>query len=135
ERSLEMVVGLLSILKAGGAYVPLDPSYTRERLGYMLSDAKARILLTRQSLAGVVPVGAAEIIYIDTQWSVIAQHETHNLETPSRPDQLAYVIYTSGSTGRPKGVCGEHRATLNRLRWMWRRYPFVPGECCCQKTV
>jgi amino acid adenylation domain-containing protein len=135
ERSLEMVVGLLSILKAGGAYVPLDPSYPRERLGYMLSDAKARILLTRQSLAGVVPVGAAEIIYIDTQWSVIAQHETHNLETPSRPDQLAYVIYTSGSTGRPKGVCGEHRATLNRLRWMWRRYPFVPGECCCQKTV
>jgi amino acid adenylation domain-containing protein len=135
ERSLEMVVGLLSILKAGGAYVPLDPSYPRERLAYMLSDTKARILLTRQSLAAVVPVGAAEIVYIDTQWPVIAQHESHNLEVPSRPDQLAYVIYTSGSTGRPKGVCGEHRATLNRLRWMWRKYPFVPGECCCQKTV
>ena len=27
ERSLEMMVGLLSILKAGGAYVPLDAAY------------------------------------------------------------------------------------------------------------
>ena len=23
----------------------------------------------------------------------------------------------------------------NRLRWMWRKYPFAPGERCCQKTV
>jgi thioesterase domain-containing protein len=32
-------------------------------------------------------------------------------------------------------VCGEHRATINRLQWMWRQYPFVPGDRCCQKTV
>src|SRR6266581_9135916 len=31
ERSLDMVVGMLSILKAGGAYVPLDPAYPAER--------------------------------------------------------------------------------------------------------
>ena len=35
ERSLEMVVGVLSILKAGGAYVPLDPSCPQSRLRYM----------------------------------------------------------------------------------------------------
>ena len=39
-RGAEMVVGLLGILKAGGAYVPLDPAYPRERLAFMLDDAR-----------------------------------------------------------------------------------------------
>src|SRR5262245_6955480 len=50
ERSLEMVVGLLGILKAGGAYVPLDPSYPKDRLDFMLHDAKVGVLLTQQGL-------------------------------------------------------------------------------------
>jgi non-ribosomal peptide synthetase component F len=52
----------------------------------------------------------------------------------TRPDEPAYVIYTSGSTGRPKGVVGLHRGIVNRCAWMWHRYPFEPGEVCCQKT-
>ena len=31
-----------AILKAGGAYVPLDPTYPRERLAFMLADARRR---------------------------------------------------------------------------------------------
>ncbi|MFL6286496.1 MAG: amino acid adenylation domain-containing protein, partial [Pyrinomonadaceae bacterium] len=40
ERSTEMVVALLGVLKSGGAYVPLDPEYPRERLAFMLEDAR-----------------------------------------------------------------------------------------------
>ena len=50
ERSLDMIVGMLGILKAGGAYVPLDPAYPKERLSYMLSDAKPAVLLDRKSV-------------------------------------------------------------------------------------
>jgi amino acid adenylation domain-containing protein len=135
ERSAVLLVALLGVLKAGGAYVPLDPAYPGERLGYMLADAQARVLLTQASLVERVPAGSAQVLCVDTQWGDIEQHETGNLDVPVGDDQLAYVIYTSGSTGAPKGVCGEHRATLNRLQWMWRRYPFAPGERCCQKTV
>src|SRR5208283_6227070 len=46
ERSLEMLVGILGILKAGGAYVPMDPGYPQERLGHILEDSKAPIVLT-----------------------------------------------------------------------------------------
>ena len=46
-----MVVGLLGILKAGGAYLPLDPDYPAERLGFMLADAGAAVLVTQQRAA------------------------------------------------------------------------------------
>ncbi len=51
ERSAEMLVGLLGILKAGGAYLPLDPDYPSERLAFMLSDARAPVLVTQAALA------------------------------------------------------------------------------------
>jgi len=135
ERTPALLVALLGVLKAGGAYVPLDPAYPSERLGYMLADAQARVLLTQASLVERVPAGAAQVVCMDGQWSLIAQQEAGNLGVSPGEAALAYVIYTSGSTGVPKGVCGEHRATLNRLQWMWRRYPFMPGERCCHKTV
>ena len=51
ERSLEMVVGLLGMLKAGGAYLPLDPDYPAERLGFMLDDAGAPVLVDARGAA------------------------------------------------------------------------------------
>ena len=55
ERSLEMVIGLLAILKAGGAYVPLDPTYPKDRLAFMLEDARVAVLLTRERLVSELP--------------------------------------------------------------------------------
>src|SRR5262249_32656039 len=49
-------------------------------------------------------------------------------------DHVAYVIYTSGSTGKPKGVMGLHRSTINRLMWMYEKFPFESGEVCCAKS-
>ncbi|HEX7240755.1 MAG TPA: condensation domain-containing protein, partial [Longimicrobiaceae bacterium] len=57
ERTPELVVALLGVLKAGGAYVPLDPAYPRERLGWMLEDAGARLVLAESALADRLPAG------------------------------------------------------------------------------
>ena len=66
ERSLEMVVGLLGILKAGGAYVPLDPEYPKERLAFMIEDAKAPVLLTLRHLLGNLPLGdKTQVVCLD----------------------------------------------------------------------
>ena len=115
--------------------MPLDPSYPSERLAFMLSDAQARVLLTRQSLAGVLPAGASQVVYLDTHWATIAQQAAGNLETPTRPDQLAYVIYTSGSTGRPKGFVANIAPRSTGCGGCGGSTRLRLDERCCQKTV
>ena len=51
ERGLDMVAAMLAVWKAGGAYLPLDPGYPAERLGFMLADSGARVLVGRRGLA------------------------------------------------------------------------------------
>ena len=67
ERSVEMVVALLGVLKAGGAYVPLDPSYPEDRVAFMMEDAGAPVLLTR-----------------DRDWDLIGREKVADL-LPSAP--------------------------------------------------
>src|SRR5947208_1176403 len=73
ERSLDMVVGLLGILKAGGGYVPLDPTYPAERLSFMLEDARASVLVTRQGLTSRLPSQQAQVICLDADAAILAQ--------------------------------------------------------------
>src|SRR5215471_4732815 len=66
ERSLELMVGLIGILKAGGAYLPLDPDYPRERLGFMVADAGARLIVTQSSLREHLPATTgADLVCLD----------------------------------------------------------------------
>ena len=113
ERSLEMIVGLLSVLKAGGAYVPLDPSYPQERLAFMMQDSQVTVLLTQERLRVWMPRHTAQVVSLDADWEVIAQESKANQVSGVTAENLAYVIYTSGSTGRPKGVLITHRAVVN----------------------
>lgn len=118
ERSLDMVVGLLGILKAGGAYVPLDPAYPKDRIAYIMDDARAPVLLTQEKLLRGLPEQQPELVLIDAHWASIRQEPCDNPPRQSKTENLAYVIYTSGSTGNPKGVQLEHRSVVNFLRTM-----------------
>ena len=112
ERSMQMIVGVLGILKAGGAYVPLDPSYPKERLGFMLKDAQAKIVLSQKEFNELLPQSDVTVISLDSQWEAIARYSTEPVESGIKPQNLAYIIYTSGSTGIPKGVMVEHRGIV-----------------------
>ena len=135
ERSVEMVVGILAVLKAGGAYIPLEPSYPVERLGFMLFDSQASVLITRQEILEKLPASSAKTVCLDIHKNEIAEEREENLINSSKADHLAYIIYTSGSTGTPKGVLGTHQGTVNGLHWLWKTYPFTKEEVCCHKTA
>lgn len=119
EPSLEMVVALLGILKAGGAYVPLDPAYPKQRLAFMLEDSRVSVLLTQQQLLTLLPPDhGAQLVWVDTNWTQVAEQDDINPDHRTAPENLAYVIYTSGSTGNPKGVPILHRGVVNFLSAM-----------------
>ena len=123
ERSIEMVVGLLGILKAGGAYVPLDPEYPKERLAFMLEDARPLALVTQRKLQGVLPPHPSTMVYIDSNDQIDTENNSEfGSDLKTTQDCLAYVLYTSGSTGRPKGVEIKHRSAVAFATWATQNF-------------
>lgn len=116
ERSIEMIIGILSILKAGGAYLPIDPTYPVDRVNYMICDSKATILVTNTECKELMFQGNV----IDLRENAIYVKEQSNLENINSGKDLAYVIYTSGTTGNPKGVMIEHKSVINLSRNLYK---------------
>lgn len=128
ERSLEMVAGLLGILKAGAAYVPMDPLYPRERLGFMIRDSGAQLLLTQKRCVGNFQNQPVPIIALDETWPTVTTLPGIDCPWRMAPENLAYVLYTSGTTGEPKGIEISHRALVNHSTAMVRHYGLQPTD-------
>lgn len=118
ERSIDLVLAMLSIAKTGAAYIPLDPAYPEQRLRDVIDDSGVTLVVTHHALrprAQALTGGRGTCVLVDAHWPRIAACEP--LAGAGRLDdgQLAYVIYTSGSTGQPKGVMIGHVALTNFL--------------------
>ena len=134
ERTRDLVIALIATLRSGAAYVPIDPAYPAARIGFMLDDSRAPILLTDRATLRSLPelrVAATEVPRtlvvvddpIDSELATTAEGLPRDV---AQPDDVAYVIYTSGSTGRPKGVLIEHRNVVAFIDWA--RSVFSPAE-------
>ncbi|MFP2933825.1 amino acid adenylation domain-containing protein, partial [Pyxidicoccus sp. 3LG] len=115
ERSLEMVVAILATLKAGGGYLPLDTTYPRERLAFMVEDARPAVVLSQRKLADRLPARARVLVLEDVLASLDGVSEDA-LDSGVGAEAPAYVMYTSGSTGRPKGVLVPHRGIVRLVQ-------------------
>jgi len=116
ERSLEMIVAILGIMKAGGAYVPVDVEYPAERIGYILDDINAKVVVSSSRIKpGITAARDIRVIALDDTTDLIHRQPVLPPAILPAPQDLAYVIYTSGSTGKPKGVLIEHCGMLNHL--------------------
>ncbi|HEX7330143.1 MAG TPA: amino acid adenylation domain-containing protein [Pyrinomonadaceae bacterium] len=122
DRTPDLVVAILGILKAGAAYLPLDPSYPQERLSFMLGDAGAQVVVTKQELVDSWLLQRSEVTLVCVDDQALATASSANLYAVGvRPENAAYVIYTSGSTGQPKGVVVTHEN-------VWRLLEVTRGD-------
>ncbi|UCM87043.1 non-ribosomal peptide synthetase [Streptomyces marincola] len=119
DKGREQVAGVLGTLLAGAAYLPLDTTQPPLRRAAILTDAKARVLLT-QSWLRADDDRPADIPAIDVD--TLPGTGTAPPAAGTDPDAPAYVIYTSGSTGAPKGVVISHAAALNTIADINRRF-------------
>jgi amino acid adenylation domain-containing protein len=134
ERSSEMVVALLSVLKAGGVLLPLDPRMPLERLLFILQDAQAAFLLTRDEMAHKLPNLSTPLISLDMKSAEIASCSPDTLTSWIGLSDPVYVLYTSGSTGTPKGVLIPHRALLNHSLWVIETFGYSRSTVGIQYT-
>ena len=139
-RTTDMVVAVMGVLKAGGAYLPLDPDLPVERLGYMLEDGGAAVLVTTFA-------GSSRFRRLGVGWSVMGNRRPMGLSSMdhgqrwlSDPDHLAYV---STPRGPPVGRKGWRSATgtwsvscrasrewpglsADDVFWPWRPFRLTP---------
>ncbi|MFD4562548.1 amino acid adenylation domain-containing protein, partial [Streptomyces sp. NPDC058469] len=133
-RGIDMVVAMLAVWQAGAAYLPLDPEYPADRLGFMLKDSRATLLLGTEELVDELPVGRLRTVVVDAPdvMAELAAQPSTSPEVAVRADQLAYVIYTSGSTGRPKGVQIAHGGVVNLVRAQAKAFGVEAGDAVVQ---
>lgn len=112
KRSVAMVASMLGVLQLGAVYVPLDPTHPEARIGTLVNDSQARVVIVEGSglLSSRSTVQVIDVATLDWHGGAAvddaAFNSTHTLDA-------AYVIYTSGSTGSPKGVVVSHNAVVN----------------------
>ena len=120
----------LAVLRSAAAYVCVDPAFPDDQVTHILSDSRARALLTdaagAERAAGIGYPGP--IIRVDLPLTTPALP----LPQPPGPDAVAYIIYTSGSTGRPKGVMIPHRGAANLVGGDVREFDLGPGDRVAQ---
>lgn len=126
ERSLESAIAVLGILKSGNACLPLDPSYPVERLGYMLKQSQARVLVSCESLYRALSDKVEQCLLMDDPGLQEARAAYEVPRTSS--EDLIYVLFTSGSTGQPKGVAMPHRAMGNLVQWQLEQSGLGKGQ-------
>lgn len=127
ERSPDLLVAALAVLKAGGCYVPLDSGHPRERVAFMLEDARISLLISNEQQALGLPANHGELVLLDRDARAIESEAAADPTVAGQLQQLAYLLYTSGSTGQPKGVMVAH-GSLTQAASAWRRLYRGEGE-------
>ncbi|WP_434570426.1 amino acid adenylation domain-containing protein [Pseudomonas sp. Z3-6] len=118
-KGLDQVVAAYGVLLAGAAYLPLDSNAPAARRDRVLRSAQVRHVLGQsQSLPDTPLPDGLHWHAMDRLAPAAADFQA----VDSNPDDLAYVIFTSGSTGDPKGVMISHRAALNTVQDINRRF-------------
>ncbi|WP_392564159.1 amino acid adenylation domain-containing protein [Orbus wheelerorum] len=139
DRSLYMPLAILAVLKSGAAYVPIDPLAPSDRSRYILTNTKARVILTIDTYydkcCELIEKGQTVVnLQSPTIIEQLSHYISKNLPPLAKASNLAYVIYTSGTTGNAKGVMIEHQSVINKIIWRHKQYPIMEHDRILQKT-
>lgn len=122
HKGWEQVVAVIAIHKAGGAYVPIDAALPPERVHYILEHAEARVVTTQVELRSEYSWPDNVAVEVVDGDETVPDVCTARVRPRQEPSELAYIIYTSGSTGTPKGVAVSHKAAMNTIVDINRRF-------------
>ena len=116
DKSLEMIVSILSILKLGACYLPIDINYPEDRIKYIINDSQSNIVLTTNSIIRTLPF-VNTYVCVDLDNNNIYGNSSFSIKIDNtNAKDIAYIMYTSGSTGGPKGVMVNNRNVVRLVK-------------------
>ena len=93
---------MMGALKAGRAYVPIDVTFPMDRVGQIIKDVEAKVIInfTDENLGDEKVLSKKDVLsYID-KYKDMEVNQNYWV----KDDENVYILFTSGSTGKPKGV-------------------------------
>jgi amino acid adenylation domain-containing protein len=135
DNSVEFAATIFAVLRIGAVFIPINPLTKREKLAYILNDARVAALVSQASLSGVWKGAIEDCSSVQT--CVVANMPDNRSDFPDRclrypvevtgvghlriddtatEQDLAGILYTSGTTGEPKGVMLTHLNMVSAMR-------------------
>lgn len=122
-----LIVSIIAVLKLGATYMPIDPDYPGDRIGYMLENSNAKVLISKNAVLNNFDKIEKETILLDKiNFNDKLNCDNHKIEIPS--DTLSYIMYTSGSTGLPKAVSIKHHNVINFNNFLKKTLNYNPDN-------
>lgn len=109
DKSLDVVIAILSCLIVSRTYIPIGTCTPKERLLKIIEQTNSSLILTDIDL---------DIKNIDICSLANLSNFKHSKTPFSISNDIAYIIFTSGSTGNPKGVPISYNNLNNFVSWI-----------------
>ncbi|CAF1004032.1 unnamed protein product [Rotaria sordida] len=113
DRSIEMIIGIMSIMMSGAVYAPLNPSNPLDRLELLVHQVDTKLILVNQmslSCISSLNVPILDISEVIESYHLLTDAQIEELsKVDVTPDSISHIVFTSGSTGIPKAVQIRHR--------------------------
>lgn len=116
ERSPDLIIAMLAILKVGGLYLPLNEYQSLEDLHALLTDCKAKILISRSHLQDQLDFFQGVSIFLDRATEVNVKSDK-NLGNEIDSDDVACVFYNKENSSL-LGTLVLNEGVKNYANWL-----------------
>jgi surfactin family lipopeptide synthetase B len=113
NKSMNMIISILSILKAGATFLPIDVEYPKERIDYIISNSTSKFIITDSQCNYNNFNSVTKFIIEDSN---LQNLDTTNIGLVNSYNDAIYIMYTSGSTGKPKGVVVSNKNVVRLVK-------------------